>query len=173
MIKVSWCVILMTAISAAALGPAHSQGPERLTAVFQDWTATCALPQSSGDKKICETSQARTIQGHSDVALQVVISLPSKDQPPKLFFQVTPNVSLPAGIKLVYDEKVPGIETTFRWCIQARCLATADLTDAVIKALRARTEDARVEFKDAAEQEISQPVSFKGFGPALDWMQNQ
>lgn len=117
--------------------------------------------------------QAQMNQGQPNPVGQITISRASKTEPYKIFLQVPANVWFGAGIKFVSDDNEPGLVATIRWCIPARCLADADVSDVVLKKLRTRTEPGHVEYKDAAQHDISLPVSFKGFAPALDWMEKQ
>ncbi len=101
---------------------------------------------------------------------QIAVGRAAKGDPLKAVFQVPINVWLPSGVKLVYDEKEPGIAAAFKRCVPAACLSDIDLKDDMIKKLRARSENGRIEFKDSAQPDVAIPVSFKGFGAALDAM---
>ena len=121
--------------------------------------------------KTCEMVQAMQIKGQAQPVTQIAIGRQTKTEPMKIVFQVPINVWLPTGIKLVADDKDPGILGTYRRCMPAACIADADIKDELIKKLRGLSESGKLQFKDGAQQEIAIPVSFKGFGQAYDAMQ--
>ena len=85
-----------------------------------------------------------------------------------MVFQLPINVWIPVGVKLVYDAKAAHLVAAFRWCAPAGCFADLDLKDDMVKKLRSVTVQGRFEFKDASQRDVAIPVSFKGFGQALD-----
>jgi invasion protein IalB len=121
----------------------------------------------------CEMVLAQKIEGQTNTVGQITISRPSKKDPLKIFFQTPANVWLQTGTKFVSDEKEPALVAAFRWCLPSRCLAHAEFNDATVSKLYRQTEPGRVEYKDAAQHDVSIPVSFKGFAPALDFMKRQ
>jgi len=155
------------------LMPAHAQAPQRTTATFDDWTVTCNALPNQNSAKSCEMVHPQMATGQRDEVGQITISRSDKNQSFKIYFQVPPNVSLQAGIKFTPADKVPQIAAPFRWCLPSRCLADADLPTAALNQLRTLTESGHEEYIDAAQHGISLAVSFKGFSPALDWMEKQ
>ena len=165
--------LVRTTLFWSALGiaasPCFAQTPQRTTATFEDWTLRCET-QGTPPVRSCEVVQSVSIQGQPNPLTQIAVGRAAKGEPLKAVFQVPINVWLPSGVKLVYDEKEPGITATFKRCVPNACLSDVDLKDDMIKKLRARTENGRIEFKDAAQRDVAIPVSFKGFGQALDAM---
>ena len=153
--------------------PADAQAPQRTTAVYEDWVISCAVPPGQGTPKSCEMVHSQRIQGQPNPVGQITISLPAKPGPFRIFFQVPPNVWIQGGVKFVFDANAQAIVAPFRWCVSERCLADADLPEALVTRMRARTNPGRVEFKEASQRDVSTPVSFKGFAPALDAIKNQ
>lgn len=147
---------------------ALAQAPQRTTATFEDWTVRC---EGSDAAKTCEMAQAMQIKGQAQPVTQIAIGRVSKTEPMKLVFLVPINVWIPAGVKLVADDKDAGITAGFRRCLPAACFAEVDLKDDMIKKLRALSESGKLQFKDAGQQDVAIPVSFKGFGQAYDAMQ--
>ena len=167
--KKAWFNVGAVVISFSA---AYAQVPQRTTAAYDDWTVSCTTTGEANGKS-CEAFSIQMIGNPPTPTSQITIKRAAKSEPFKVFIQVPANVWLESGVRFVYDDKEPGLVAAFRWCIPARCLADADLNDAALKKLRARTEPGHVELKDAAQHDISLPVSFKGFAPALDWMEKQ
>ena len=160
---VAVCAILLGGASARA------QGPERTTATFGDWTVVCVQP--SDGPKACELVHAQKVEGQAEPAGQITISRATKAEPFKLIIQIPPNAWFATGVRFVFDDKDPGILASLRWCLSTRCRADADLTAEALKLMRVRTEPGRVEFKEATEQDVRTPVSFKGFTAALEYME--
>jgi invasion protein IalB len=151
--------------------PAWAQAPQRTTATFEDWTVVCVRP---GDKeKSCEVVHSQVMSGQLEPVGQVTITRASTREPYKLILQVPPNISFATGVRFVFDEKEQALVPTFRWCINTRCRADADISEQALKIMRARTEPGRVEFKEASERDVATPVSFKGFKLALEYMEKQ
>ncbi|HMK80308.1 MAG TPA: invasion associated locus B family protein [Xanthobacteraceae bacterium] len=153
-----------------ATSVALAQTPQRTTATYEDWVLRCEN-QDSG--KLCEIVQATQVQGNPNPVSQVAIGKPNKTEPLKIAFQVPVNVWLPTGIRLVVDDKDPGIAAAFKRCIGAACLADTDLKDDALKKLRAQHENGKLLFKDATQKDVALPVSFKGFVAAFDAMTKQ
>jgi invasion protein IalB len=156
-----------------AVYQAYGQEPQRTAATYGDWTVSCVMAQPPEDQRSCEMVQSQTIPGQPNPVGQITLRRPAKNDPFRIFFQIPANVWLQTGVKFVSDDKESGLVATFKWCIPSRCLADADLNDAALKKLRARTDPGRVEFKDATQHDVTLPVSFKGFAPALDLMQSR
>jgi invasion protein IalB len=158
--------LFSAALLLDAGGQGYAQTPQRTTATYDDWLVTCTTSAESQGQKSCEMVQAQTVQ--QNLVGQITLSRPVKDKPYRIFFQIPTNVWLPSGIKFVSETSLPA---TFKWCGPGRCLADADLGEPAVRNLRSRTEPGRVEYKDSEQHDVSLPVSFKGFGPALDWME--
>src|SRR5580704_119533 len=84
-------------------GGAAAQIPQLTTATYDDWTVRCEMHDTV---KTCEMEQTSQIQGQP--VSQIALGRPSKGAPFRIVFQVPINVSLPAGVTLVLDDKDPG-----------------------------------------------------------------
>jgi invasion protein IalB len=166
---------LIAGVVASIALPAAAQ--TRTTATYDDWTVRCetipAVPAQQGApaqpaRKSCEMFQVTQVQGQPNPVTQIAIGRASKTEPLKLVMQVPVNLWLASGVKLVYDEKQPGLSGAFKRCVPVGCFADVDLNDDLVKRMRARTEPGRLEFKDATQRDVAIPVSFKGFGQAYD-----
>jgi invasion protein IalB len=152
----------------ALAGAAQAQAPQRTTATFEDWTVRC---ETIDNTTRCEMAQGVQIQGQAGPLTQIALGRPNKNEPVKIVFQVPIDVWLPAGVKLVLDDKDPGIAVAFKRCLAGgACFADTELKDEMIKKLRGLTANGKLEFKDGAQRDIAIPVSFKGFGAAFDAM---
>ena len=160
--------IFLTGVFFAIATQGHAQTLTRIAATFDYWTATCITPP-----KTCEMVQVQTVKDQPNPVGQITVKRTAKDQPYRIFFQVPANVWLQAGIKLTTRPNETPMTAQFKWCVPARCLADTDLPGNLIDKFRKLTEAGEEQFKDATERDVSIPVSFKGFGPALDWMEKQ
>jgi invasion protein IalB len=115
-------------------------------------------------------AQAMQIKGQAQPVTQIAIGRQAKNDPMKIVFQVPINVWLPTGVKLVADDKDPGIVGTYRRCLPGACIADSELKDDVVKKLRGLTENGKLQFRDGGLQDVAIPISFKGFGQAYDAM---
>lgn len=154
------CILLCVEFSA------HAQTPERTTATYGDWTASCATPPSG--EKSCELIQSQILQGQTTPTSQITIARTTKNGPLKIFVQVPTNVLFQSGVIFRVDDIEAGVTATLRWCAPSRCLADAELSDAVIKKLSSAAEPGALSWKDPSQQEVKIPVSLKGFLPALN-----
>jgi invasion protein IalB len=121
-------------------------------------------------EKACEMVQSTQAQGQANPISQIAIGKPLKAAPVKAIIQVPINVWLPAGVKLTSEDKDPGISVVYARCVPAACFAEFDLKDDTIKKFRALTGNGKLQIKDAAQQDVAIPVSFKGFAQAYDAM---
>lgn len=159
--------MLASIAMAAVANSAFAQTPQRTTATYDDWTVRCEVNDAV---RTCEMAQAMQIKGQAQPVTQIAIGRQAKNEPMKIVFQVPINVWLPTGVKLVADDKDPGIVGTYRRCLPGACIADSELKDDVVKKLRGLTENGKLQFRDGGLQDVAIPISFKGFGQAYDAM---
>jgi len=153
----------------AAQPPAAAQttNPQRTTATYEDWTVRCET-RGTPPVKQCEMVQAVTAQGQANPVTQVAVGRATPKDPVRMVFQLPVNVWIPAGVSFVFDAKAQPVPAGFKWCAPAGCFADIDLNNDLVKRLRSQTAQGRFAFKDAGQRDVAIPVSFKGFGQALD-----
>ena len=152
----------------AAATAAWADAPQRTTATYDDWTVRCEM---RGAANICEMAQTMQIKGQAQPISQIAIGRQGKNEPLKIVFEVPINVWLRTGVTLKADEKYSFISASYSRCLPMACFADIEIKDDVIKKLRALKTNGKLQFKDAGQQDIAIPVSFKGFGEAYDAMQ--
>ncbi len=154
-------------------GPAD-QTPQRTTASYGDWTVRCEVAPGPPAQKNCEMDQTAQMQGQPNPISRVWIPLTPKGEPPKLFVAVPTNVSFTAPLKLTADPKDAGISSPFRRCVPGGCLVEIDLKDDLQRKFRgAAAEAGKITYKNAGDQEVTIPVSFKGFAQAYEALLKQ
>jgi invasion protein IalB len=149
-------------------GGAYAQTPQRTTATYDDWIVRCEL---SSDAKVCDMMQSTQLKGQAQPVTQIAIGRQAKNGPLKIVFQIPVNVWLPAGVKLATEDKQDDVAASYSRCTPAGCFAETDIKESVIKKLRGLTTNGKLQFKNASEQDVAVPVSFKGFGDAFDALQ--
>lgn len=144
--------------------------PERTTASYGDWVMRC---ERTGDgaaaRKICELVQSVQVQGQQAPVAQIAIGRVQKADPLKLTLVLPNNVTLTATPKFSTEDKGGQlVDASWQRCLPMGCLADAVLRDDVLRAMRTRDEQGRIEFKDGAGRDIRLPLSFRGVAQALD-----
>lgn len=168
--KLCGAVLLAGLLVGAATGPGCTQ--ENTTATYEDWVLRCTNKAGPPPQKVCDMEQLTQVQGNSAPLSRVAIARQAKGQPLKFIVQLPVNVWLASGIKLYIDDKDAGISSPFTRCLLAGCFATVEVKDDVVNKIRAASGRGKIVFKNAAEQEVVLPLSFKGFGQALDALIN-
>jgi len=159
------------ATQGQAAAPAD-QTPQRTTASYGDWVVLCEIAPGPPPQKNCGMEQLAQMQGQGTIS-RVLIPLPAKGEPPKLFIQLPTNVSFAAPLKITADAKDPSISTPFRRCVPGGCVAEIDLKDDLQKKFRDAAEPGKIIYKNAADQDVTIPLSFKGFGQAFEALLKQ
>jgi invasion protein IalB len=150
------------------------QTPQRTTASYGDWVVRCETTPGPPPQKNCDMEQLAQVQGQAQPISRVAIPLPPKGEPAKLFIQLPINVSFMVPVKIVADGKDAGTTTPFRRCVPAGCFAELELKDDLQKKFRAAaTEPGKILFKDAADRDVTIPLSFKGFAQAFEALLKQ
>lgn len=161
--------LLGAALVIAHAGGATSQ--ERTTATYDDWTLQCEVQPGPPKQKSCAIWQIAQAQGRPFSRIE--IGHPVRGQPIRIVAQVPVNVSLLGGVRLQMGDADPGLEATFNRCVPAGCFAEFELNSNTLKKFGSAGAGAKLTFKNAAGQEVSVPVSFKGFAPAFDALAKQ
>ena len=149
------------------------QTPQRTTATYGDWTVRCEVAPGPPAQKNCEMDQVAQVQGQAVPISRVLIPLPPKGEPPKLYIVLQVNVSFMVPLKITVDAKDASISTPFRRCIPAGCIAEFELKDDLQKKFRAATETGKILYKNSGDQDVAIPVSFKGFAQAYEALLKQ
>jgi len=156
--------------AAAAQPPA--QGPQRTSATYGDWVVRCEIPDGQ-TQKTCDMEQLAQMQGQANPISRIAIPLPVKGQDTKLIVQLPVNVSLAGGVKIEVDPKDRGVIIPFTRCVPAGCLAETALKEEDMRRFRAEMQPGKMLYKNAADQPVTIPLSFKGFGQAFDALTKQ
>jgi invasion protein IalB len=156
--------------AATPAPPAIPTEPQSTVATFGDWVLRC-VRQGEGAQgtRICEVAQTIQVQGQQAPLAQVAFGRVQRADPMKLTMVLPNNVSFPSSVRVTMDERdTQPFDLTWRRCVPGACIADGEPSVAVIQRFRARTEPARVTFKDAGGRDVVIPFSFRGLSQALD-----
>ena len=162
---------IASAFVGLCISSAYAQ--QRTLAIYGDWTVSCAIASGSKTTKSCGLVQVEKSNGQASPASQIGIGRNAKTDPLKMSIEIRANAWIPTGVRLLTSAGAPAITAQFKWCISTRCLADADLSDADVKNLRVQEGHGKIVYKDASQAEVSIPVSFSGFGEALNAFEQQ
>lgn len=148
---------------------AHRACAQQSTAAtYEDWTLHCSTNTSSPSQKSCDIEQLSHLQKNQKPFSRVAISRSAKGGSVNLAVQVPVNVWFATGIRIEIGGKDVGLSVPFARCVPAGCFASITLNDAAMQAFRAGTAPATIVFANSAQQQVTIPLSFKGFNQAFD-----
>jgi invasion protein IalB len=162
-----------SSLSAILLSASVAHAQDGTTALYGDWTLSCANSPTSGASKSCGLVQVQKISGQSAAISQIGIGRVAKNDPFRISVMIGADAWLPSGVRLVTNDNAPAITASFKWCTSTGCLADFDLSDADIGALRVQKDPANLVYKTASKVDVSIPVSFRGFNEAFEVLQKE
>ena len=146
----------------------RADAQQSTTATYEDWTVRCVTNAGPPPQKACDMEQVSHLQSKEQPFSRVAIAHPEKGKPIALIVQVPTNVWLATGVRIEIGGKEAGLAAAFARCGPAGCFAEIGLSDDAQKKFRTVTEPGRILYKNAAQQDVAVPLSFKGFGQAFD-----
>ncbi|WP_425351467.1 invasion associated locus B family protein [Methylocystis bryophila] len=101
---------------------------------------------------------------------QIALGRPAAGEPMMVTVVVPINVSFPSSVTITNtDKEMKTAELSWRRCVPGGCFASLPLKDETLKLWRSHSDlSGRVSFKNAANQDVVMPLSFKGLSSALD-----
>jgi invasion protein IalB len=151
----------------AAPQAAAPQAPERTVSQYGDWSLTCV--QLTGQPRRCEVGlQVQDQQRRIGAA--IAFGRISKEAPMRMVVVVPPNIRVSAPLRLVLEANET-TNLTYAACTANNCVAELEMRDEVlIRRLRNRAAESpgRLEWKDAGGNDLTLPLSVRGFAAAMD-----
>jgi invasion protein IalB len=164
--------VAQTATKPAAPPPAAAVAatPSRTTASFGDWTLRCdRLADATPPRRMCELGLVVQNAGDQNVLAQAAVGRPASGEPLRFTVVLPANITVAATPKLIIDGKETGsLDFTWVRCLPGGCIATAIVSDDLLRKLKASPTPGHIEYHDAAGREIKLPISLRGFGEAFD-----
>lgn len=144
-----------------------SATPERTTASFGDWVLRCE-GIATQTKRACEVAHMITMQGQNSPVAQVAIGKQAPNEGVRLTIVLPPNIAITAKphVTMTRTGAAP-IELVWQRCLPGACFASLPVSNALISDFGAQTEPGRISFKNAADQEVALPLSFRGLSQAM------
>ncbi|MCX7374359.1 MAG: invasion associated locus B family protein [Alphaproteobacteria bacterium] len=132
---------------------------DRTMASFNDWQLRC----EEAPQRQCEiASVANTAQGRP--AAQLLVGRLGQ-QGQQVVAAVLPlGVHLPGQVRLMLGGETLRLE--FQRCVSEGCIASAPLTEPLLRSLRAEPDNARIIIQDAARADVALVLSMRGFARA-------
>jgi invasion protein IalB len=156
----------------AATPPAAAvaAAPSRTTASFGDWTLRCdRVADATPPKRSCELGLTVQHAGDQSVLAQVAVGRPAAGEPLRFTAVLPANISVGTAPKLAVEGKDAGaVEVAWVRCLPGGCIATAGVSDDLLRKLKAAAVAGQLEYRDAAGHEIKLPISWRGFGEAFE-----
>lgn len=149
--------------------PPVSSEPEITTASFGDWVLRC---QKSGADKVCEVTQAITVEGQNGPVAQLAVGRLDKESSYRLTVVLPVNVTLGTPGRIILNGKTDApVGLTWAKCLPTACFASAEATDEVLARLRANPNSkSEIQWQTGVGQSIGLPFSLRGFAQAFDGM---
>jgi invasion protein IalB len=157
--------------------------PQATTATYGAWTLRCvtAPPSTqSGGKTApgtaapqCEIDQQIIVQGQSAPIAVLAIGLDPATAGLHLVAQLPVGVWLPAPPVFGLTATATPVPLSYRRCLQGACFADVDIDATLETGMRQASASGLLGFQITAGKDIGLPISFNGFGAALDALKSR
>ena len=156
------------ALAQPAPAPVNAE-PSSTSATYGDWVTRCARESADAKTSVCETVQTLVAQGQSAPLAQIAIGRLTPKLPVRLTIVLPVNVAFDKGPQMQIEEHA-GSAVTLSWrrCMPGGCYADFEIKQETLALWRAATKPGQIVFRNAANQDIALPFSFRGLGQALD-----
>ncbi|MEF2553177.1 invasion associated locus B family protein [Aurantimonas sp. A2-1-M11] len=155
--------IAQTATPAAPSGAAPAAGQQRPQAVPAEWFKVCS---TQGENEICNTQYTLIADTRQLITAVNLINVTGKVNQKVLQAVVPTGRVIPAGVQIKVDDKAPQT-LNYSVCFPDRCIAEAELTDAVVASMKAGSQ-MTVTSINFQRQANPVPVTLSGFTNAYD-----
>jgi invasion protein IalB len=140
------------------------------TTSYGEWALRCRRAGDlAKDPRDCEIALTLQEKGQTAPFAKLSLGRPRPGEPLHAVILLPTNVAFPSSVRITTDEKdVWGQELDWRRCVPGGCFAEAVPSDAIVRRWRNYNAPAKLVFKNAEGADIVVPLSFDGFGQALD-----
>ncbi|GEP12649.1 invasion associated locus B family protein [Methylobacterium gnaphalii] len=144
--------------------------PGATAATFGDWVLRCQRGGTAEKPvRLCDVGQTMQVQGQNQPIAQIAIGRAAAGEPLQVTVVLPANVAFPSTVRLLAEEKdTNGVELPWRRCLPGACIADAPVKEEALKHWRTASEPGRIVFKNAGDQEVAIPLSWRGLAQALD-----
>jgi invasion protein IalB len=175
-----WILLTLSAL-LAQVGPVSAEtkapaaaapsDPNFKSATYGDWSFHCQTVGAAAQaRKSCEVVQTVNLKDQTAPFAQIALGKPTAGDPLMATVVVPINVSFPSAVTITnIDKEVKSIDLSWRRCVPGGCFASVPLKEETLKQWRSRNDaSGKVNFKNAAGQDVVMPMSFKGLSSALE-----
>lgn len=167
-----------TAAKPAAGEP--KEDPQITSTAYGYWSLRCRKdavgpkpepkdPNAEKPARACEISETLEAPDHSGPIAKLSVGRPGGKGALFAVLIVPNNVSFPSSAHIRADEKdVWGLQLDWVRCIPGGCFAQAQLPDATVTYWHGLDNQGEIRFPDSTGEQVALPLSFHGFGQALD-----
>jgi len=143
--------------------------PNTTIASYGDWVLRCQRVETAGKTtRVCEVAETIQVQGQAAPIAQVAIGRLSPGEPLRITVATPPAVAFPSNVRINETKGGAPLNLEWRRCLPGGCFADAALKDDVLARWRGLSDAGQLTFKDAAGQDVTLPLSFRGLAQALD-----
>lgn len=151
-----------------------------VSTAFGNWSLRCrkeapAQEKPKDDKvekppRTCEISETLEAADHSGPLAKLSIGRPQGGKGTLFAIVIVPNnISFPSAVHIRTDDKdIWGVRLDWVRCIPGGCFAQTELAEATINYWHGLDTQGEIRFPDSSGEEVALPLSFHGFGAALD-----
>jgi invasion protein IalB len=147
-----------------------SAQPSVTSTAYGDWNLRCRQGNGSeATTHFCEISQTIEAKDQSGPIAKVSVGRPTPGGALHVVIILPNNVSFPSSVHIRSEENDKwGLELNWLRCIPGGCFADAELSNPTVVHWHGLDTIGSIIFRDAAGDEISLPMTFHGFGQAID-----
>lgn len=167
---------------AGKAGAAAKLESQITSTAFGNWSLRCRKeePQAkeakdakdaAGEKpaRACEISETLEASDRSGPVAKLSVGRPGGKGALFAVLIVPNNISLPSSAHIRSDDKdIWGLQLDWVRCIPGGCFAQAQLSDATVDYWHGIDAQGEIRFPDSTGAQVALPLSFHGFGQALD-----
>ncbi len=135
---------------------------------YGSWSLRCEAGHAEGAGRTCEISETIETESSKPVA-KISVGRRNPSDPLSIVIILPTNVSFPSTVHVRTDKDDKwGLELEWQRCIPGACIATAEMSRAAVEHWSNLATDGEIVFRDAAGDEVSLPMSLRGFGDAYN-----
>lgn len=154
-------------LAGAAGAQSAGAGPDRIVETYGAWDLLCQRPQP-GAERACEITQSVQVQGQARRLAVIAVGRPARDAEMVMVLQLPLGLWLPSGVTVQLDAGAAAVPAQLLRCTAAACVATLELSPAMLAALRSGGEgQGRIGFEMQAGTPVALPIAYNGAAEAL------
>lgn len=153
--------LLLAILSTSAFAAENSQSVEK---TWGDWSKICA--PSETEERVCQIVQSANQNESGQLVFQTAVGYVTDNELPIMYLTAPLGIFLPRGISVVIGENDP-VTATVQRCDGNGCIGLLALEQDFVDAMKKGTE-AQLVFGASAQQNVTVPLSLKGFTAAFN-----